>query len=211
MRLIVVIGCLLCWKSAVVFAQTEDASKRTVHELGVIVQGIPSFGLDYKVGTDKSLWRFSALAGELYLEPYEVSAPGASFPFRHSFNLRIGHEWRKKLWDNFLIAYGVDLEGSYGQLIDYTGGGSLVNRNTQIYTGSISFVCGIHYIYKDRVNFSLNWLPNIYYRHVKVITDDPTIPPEQRDLENHRIGYIANFSNLRLVVAYRFFAAKNKS
>ena len=91
---------LLAISSVFAFGQ-DSINKKKRHEVGITLSDLNSFGLTYRLGKDKALWRFNTVFGEFQ----KLSSDSYSYLYGGS----IGREWRKNLTENLLFRYGSDI------------------------------------------------------------------------------------------------------
>ncbi len=154
---------LLITFSVVSMAQEKTKQK----EVGLVFNSLNSFGLTYKTGTEKSLWRFSTLIISSNNQE-EVSDSSALKQSNAGFGLRFGKEYRKVIVENLEFRYGADLAFTYSHTkLDYNdksvGDNDRINEQT-IYAPGINLVLGLNYVFKDSFVLGAELLPYFTYR-----------------------------------------------
>lgn len=135
-------------------------------EVGLIFSSLDNFGLTFRMGDTKSVWRFNALAltgnnqNEIsYSSEYKVRNLGVSF--------RIGKECRKALVENLELRYGVDLSFGYSNyetsLDDKTINNFDMNIKRKTYEPGFNFVFGLNYVIKNQFVIGAELLPSFSY------------------------------------------------
>ncbi len=102
--------------SLYVVAQEKTKQK----EIGLVFRNLDNFGLSFKTGTSKSLWRYNAL----FISGSKMDEIADSLERKNSgmgFNVSIGREYRKVIADKLELRYGADLSFNYSRSeYDYT-------------------------------------------------------------------------------------------
>lgn len=193
---------LLLIMSAKTYAQETYKTK----EVGIVFSSFDYFGITYRTGTNKSLWRFQSL----YLNNYSKNELSDSLDYKNNgfgFNLGIGKEFRKKLSDRFEFRYGVDISLRYSQS-DYTYDDKTIrnrdhNRSTKAYLPGLRLVLGLNYSINEKVLIGAELLPGITYSfgHSTRFDHGSDITYE---FDITGIGYGFDNNSARLSIMYRF-------
>lgn len=215
---VLLIGILVGTFETTLAQKTPPKQQERLHEIGILLQPTFIFGIDYKLGTRRGLWRFSTVAGSGISSDTKQDTNLLSKINQHQVAFGVGYEWRHVLAKDFLISYGVEVGGSYSYLfrddenrIDSIQINTAVaNHNTGI---SLGLVLGFNYVLKDRFNFSISWVPTVNYNWLdmyrKIETSTDPVVAESRELQE-QLNYTINWTRIRFVVAYRLFPNKSK-
>ena len=102
---------LLCLSMSYILMAQETVKQK---EIGLVFSNLDNFGLTFKSGTDKSLWRFNTL----FISGNNLDNTADSLVNKQSnigFGVKIGKEYRKDLVNNLELRFGADLSFSYNQ------------------------------------------------------------------------------------------------
>ncbi len=77
-------------------------------EIGISFKSLNNFGMTYKIGNEKSLWRFNTLlmSGS---NINEFSDSVETQRNRIGFDIMLGKEYRKSIGENLELRYGADI------------------------------------------------------------------------------------------------------
>ena len=135
-------------------------------EVGLVFSSLNNFGLTYKTGTDKSLWRFNTLLLSGRNIEY-VADSSENTQNSMGFEVKVGKEYRKILAENFELRYGADLSFnySYSKYVDAT---TSVNgferlREETTYRPGVNLVLGLNYLISDKLVIGAEILPYFTY------------------------------------------------
>ena len=141
----------------------ENSKQR---EVGVVFSSFDNFGLTYKTGTEKSLWRFTSLL----ISGRNTKEVGDSLENNQNnigFGIKFGKEYRKVIVKNLELRYGADLSFSYNHSTSKNVDISLYNidlvNEQTIYQPGINLVIGLNYVIKDRFVIGAELLPYFSY------------------------------------------------
>ena len=139
----------------VLFAQ-EVLKQR---EIGLVTRDFDSFGLSYKVGTAKSLWRFNTLvaAGNKY---EESSGDVTETRTNADVWLAVGREFHKTMAEKFELRYGLDV--SFRYLRNKTDYETYVD-DRKLYEPGVNLVVGLNYLLSENFVFGAEILPFFTY------------------------------------------------
>lgn len=154
---------LLCLSMSYYIMAQETVKQK---EIGLVFSNLDNFGLTFKTGTDKSLWRFNTL----FISGNNMDNTSDSIENKQSnigFGVKIGKEYRKKIVDNLELRFGGDLSFSYNQskydyndktIYDY----DRKNERTT-YQPGINLVFGLNYKFNDKFVLGAELLPSFSY------------------------------------------------
>ena len=188
--------------SVIVIAQEKSKQK----EVGLVFNNLDNFGLTYKTGTNKSLWRFSTLliSGRNTDEKADSLVRNQN---NIGFAIKLGKEYRKVIVENFELRYGADLSFSYNQSTSSDDDKSIDNHDIifeqTIYQPGINLVIGLNYVFKDRFVIGAELLPHFSYISGKSKRSSYRY---DEDIESDISGFSYGISNTSalLSLSYRF-------
>lgn len=144
-------------------AQEAEKQKQRQKEVGLVFTNLNNFGLTYRTGTAKSLWRINTLVlnGNDMNESSEFIARKNSYM---QVGGAIGREYRQIIADNLELRFGSDLGFTYAK------SKSVVKNKTEeiierqvaedertTYSPSINLVFGFNYIIKSNFLLAQNF------------------------------------------------------
>jgi len=146
------------------YSTAQDSPKQK--EVGLVMSNFDNFGLTYRFGTSKSLWRLNTL----FLRSNELSQVSDSLEqASNSFGvgIAIGKEFRNPITNNLEFRYGVDLSFNYSSakstIDDKTSSNNDRETGSTIYKPGVNFVFGLNYVIKDNFIIGAELLPGIVY------------------------------------------------
>lgn len=143
-------------------AQQEERIK----EVGLVFRNLDSFGLTYKTGSQRTLWRFNTLvlSGNVL---NEGSSSTETSQKSSSFGLSFGKEFRKPISDNLQLRYGADLDFRYTYTRSEYNNESTGERErlTQrsMYQPGFNLVLGLNYLVSSNIVIGVELLPGFTY------------------------------------------------
>ncbi len=154
---------LLCVSVSGVLGAQEIKKQR---EIGLVFSDLNSFGLTYKTGTEKSLWRFNTLFFSGYSR--EDSADSLVNKYNgNNFSVKIGKEYRKGISDKLELRYGADLSFAYAYSKTDNDDKTINNNDllyeTRTYQPGLNLVFGLNYIFGDNFKIGAELLPGFSY------------------------------------------------
>ena len=198
------IASILFILSITLSSQAQELTKQK--EVGLIFSNLNSFGLSYKFGSSKSLWRINTLllSGSSNNEVFENQDIKQSSA---GVNLTFGKELRKHVTDNFELRYGGDLSFSYNKskfdFDDKTVSNQDRTNNKTTYNSGINIVIGFNYLINERILLGAEILPGIgYTTGASIITNSANNSETKSDLSGFNYGLSNNGALISL--AYRF-------
>ncbi len=190
--------------SLFVMAQEKTRQK----EVGLSFSNLDEFGITYKVGTQKSMWRFNTLlltGGKNTLKyPEQAKVINNNF----GFDLMVGREYRTSIDDNFEFRCGFDVVYGYSSAkredkISLDNQDWMTSKNVKSKYG-FNFVLGFNYTINHKLVLGAEVLPGINFQDGETKesynygnTDDETI-----DISGFNYGLKNSYALLTL--AYRF-------
>ncbi len=194
---------LLLTISYSLFAQKTEK----INEAGLIFYDLDSYGITYRTGTNKSLWRLSttSLNGnhtfrEEVSEEYEYNQD------RSGVNLQIGKEYRKIATDNFEIRYGADLNFFYACVkAEHTNPDNEIERFSKSSSDryGINLILGFNYLLNNNLVIGAEILPAVSYSTTKT-ESQVGVESEKTTANSETIGFRLSNNSVLLSLVYRF-------
>ncbi len=188
---------------------TKPLKESKQKEIGVVFRDFDNFGLTYRTGTEKSLWRFNTLvirggSNEYLNDAFETITNNMGF------RLGVGKEWRKEIVKNFELRYGADLAFNYlhskterdGQSANNYDFGYFYERTS--YGPGVRFVFGFNYVIQDKLVLGAEVLPGFsYYTGQRV---EERANSDEYDIKSDISGFSYGLSNSSVLLSalYRF-------
>jgi hypothetical protein len=97
----------------VINIMTANCQSDLRKEVGVVFRNIHSFGITYRTGTDRALWRISGFSVGASKDESYGGQTNISKYSRAGLGLQLGREFRKPITDQFQYRYGLDLACYY--------------------------------------------------------------------------------------------------
>ena len=148
------------------YSITLLAQENKQREVGLILSNFDNFGLVYRFGTERSLWRTSALV----LSGYERDQANSNNDIHEKHtgvNVRFGREFRKELANKLDLRYGADLVFTYQKSdyeIDDTGGSAFYRHTVnKTFSPGLDFVIGLNYALTQNFLIGAEVLPGFDY------------------------------------------------
>lgn len=199
--MILVIGGL-CF-SAMAQEKTAQPSLK-IREAGIGFSNLNNFDLLFRVGTQKSLWRFSLLAGtgnNYTIKKDEIK----NNDYQYTFGVKAGHEFRSPINKNFEFRYGLDLFFNFNMQKTTTYYSNVETIVTKIsgYSPGLNFVLGFNYVVKEKFVIGAEVQPFVAYQIQKREATSTENDVVAEYTENNINFGVTNKSAL-LSIAYRF-------
>lgn len=178
--------------------------EKKVQEIGFLFSNGDSYGLTYRFGTEKSLWRINLVS----LSGNQMNALGDSTStdqMNAGFNLDFGKEFRKSLSKKLDLRYGADLMFSYSKYYDNSeyhnvSYSSYMNEQV-IYSPGFNLVVGLNYKLKNMlIGAEIQPYFRYYTGYAKNSRD--TDPIETEDISGFSYGFSS--SPVMFSVVYQF-------
>lgn len=146
------------------FLMAQGQSKQK--EIGLVFSNLDNFGLTFRIGSEKALWRFNTL----YLSGHNVTQTSDSSETKsisNGFGLKLGREWRKTIVGNLEFRIGADLSFNFSKLIndidDKTLNDQDMVRESTTYEPGINLVLGFNYVIHDQFVIGAEVMPSFSY------------------------------------------------
>ena len=196
---------LLCLSMSYFLIAQETLKQK---EIGLVFSNLNNFGLTYKTGTNKSLWRFNTL----FVSGNNLEETGDSLLNTQSnigFGVKIGKEYRKEVIDNLQLRFGADISFRYSQsksdyddktVNDYD---RLYERTT--YQPGFNLIFGFNYLLGDNLLIGAELLPRFSYTTGESV-EKRYYSTDGKEMKSDISGFSYGLSNtsVLLSLAYRF-------
>ena len=185
------------------FLLAQETEKQK--EIGLAFNSLNSFGLTYRTGTAKSLWRFNTL----YISGIKSNLSSdlsEDIESSWGFGIKFGKEFRKVVAKNLEIRYGADLAFSFSKIVSETNDKteSIYDMKDDItyYRPGVSLVFGLNYVFNDKLVIGAEILPSFNYSFGFTKTKDYNSEITKGKISGFNFGLSNNSALLSL--AYRF-------
>lgn len=192
---------------ALVFSMSFYAigqEKTKIKEVGLVFRSMNSFGVTYKMGSDRSLWRFNTLfingrqrneTNENYLRTY--NSFGGS--------IKIGKEYHKEIFESLELRFGADLSFYFAQSESITDDNTIENDDrlykSTYFSPGINLVLGLNYVINENLVIGAELLPIFSY-----YIQQSTSKNDGKEIKTERSSFRNSLSNtsVLLSLAYRY-------
>ena len=192
---------------ALIFSLTSQGQTKQ-REVGLVFNSLNNFGLTFRTGTEKGLWRFNTL----YLSAgntIEKSDKTETTTTNNGIEVKFGREWRKNITGNLEFRIGADISFYYNymkaDIDDKTSTDADVIRRATTYTPGINLVLGFNYVILKNFVIGVEMMPN--FRYTTGTSTEKFIysnnPVEEKSTISG-IGYGISNSSVMLNLLYRF-------
>ncbi|MCT4637532.1 MAG: hypothetical protein N4A72_07475 [Bacteroidales bacterium] len=200
---------LLCLSMAYVLTAQENSKQR---EVGLVFSNFDNFGISYKTGTKRSLWRYNTLIvrGNNNKEDGDFEKITRN---NTGFELKFGKEFRRDISDKLEFRFGADLSFRYRD-IKYENESKIDNvvtlkNNRTVYEPGLNLVLGFNYVVNDNIIIGAEMLPFVRYSTGTSETRERNYSVNSNtyiDVDSDISGFSYGLSNssVMLSVAYRF-------
>jgi len=185
------------------FVTAQEKTKQK--ELGLVFSSLNNFGLTFKTGSNKWLWRFNTLI----LSGSNFEETGDSLVSKRSnigFSVQFGKEYRNEIVENLELRFGADLSFRYNKYENDYNDKSVNDFDSfseqTIYEPGINLVLGLNYVIKDKFVIGAELLPSFRYRTGKSVYGET-----ESDISGFSYG-LSNMSAL-LSLSYRLKTTAN--
>jgi len=189
------------------FALSINAQEKVKQqEVGLIFSGLNSFGLTYRIGSNKSLWRFQTL----FFKGSSSSDALADSLFNEKSSImltaRVGKEFRANILEKLEFRYGGDILFGFSENKSKRNDISRFDRDNldknTAYSVGINLMIGLNYVFNNRLVIGAELLPSV--RYTKTIRVDQNTIGDEIKREGNGITYGISNNSARLSVLFRF-------
>ena len=169
-------------------------------EVGLVFNNLNNFGLSYKTGTNKALWRFNTM----FISGYNINSSSDRDSISDvnnenlfGFGISMGREFRKTISSNFEFRFGADLSFNYRYEKNKRSNNISIITT---YQPGVNLVLGFNYLLNDNFSIGAELLPNFTYSTSKTEYNNSQRWPVTTS------GYSYGISNnsVLLCLAYKF-------
>jgi len=145
--------------------QAQEQTKRK--EAGIVFYSLDNFGVVYRVGSDRALWRMQTLflVGS---SRNHVADSSEVHQGNNGVSVRFGREFRKEISEKLFLRYGADAFFSFQNNTYEFDDKSIDNYDqhtkTRIYAPGVAFVIGVNYELNDHLVCGFELLPSVSYQ-----------------------------------------------
>ncbi len=185
---------LICIASSYYITAQETTKQK---EVGLVFNSLNNFGVTYKTGTYKSLWRFTSLFvnGNDFKQTIDtIDNINNSF----GFGLKFGKEFRKNINTNLEFRYGADISFTYSKSKQNVDSREL---ERVYYTPGFNLVFGLNYVLGENFIIGAELMPEIAYL---TGTETRKYNGEEEKVDISRLSYGFDSSSVLITLAYRF-------
>jgi hypothetical protein len=179
----------------------QDSNPR-INEVGISLRGATSFGIKFKTGNEKTLFRITLLSAS-FSNTKSKLAPNPDNDTENgsiAAGLNIGIEKRKPITENICFFYGTDLINSYNKS-SYESPTAASSSEDWTFSTGIGIVLGFIYKINSSINISAEVMPSIWYSYGKTLNDSEISSSERT---NRGLDYSLVSPGANLTFAYRF-------
>ena len=176
--------------------------KNRVKEIGLAFNNLDEFGFVYKIGHEKSMWRFNVLAlNNSKSETENLNVLDKEYK-SSGFSFSAGKEYYNELTSNFQFKYGWDLFYRYSKNKEKGLSSNIyddVNKIEQKYKRyGVNLVLGVNYPINDYIVLGAEVTPSISWNNTENKVDGEKIS----EIDGHNFG-LTN-SDAKITLSYRF-------
>lgn len=169
-----------------VYSQEGTTSK----SIGICFSNLNSFGIRYKVGNDKSMFRITALSLSAGHSDYDYASGTTTKRGAAGFALNFGVECPVKTIDQFSFYCGGELQGSFHHSKTEQTGSD--DTKTSTYETGAGFVAGFSYRFKSNISLAAELVPALDYTYSK--TGDNTYKVWSFEMNNNTAAIIVSYN-----------------
>ncbi|MCY1634194.1 hypothetical protein [Marinifilum sp. D737] len=181
---------------------TFGQEKKRLKEVGLVFSNLDEFGFVYKVGHEKSMWRFNVISlNNSKSDVEEVGEMDKEYK-NTGFNFSLGKEYYSPLTSKFQFKYGWDVFYRFSNHKEkdvvnnlWTKANKLENKSK--YYG-VNFILGVNYPINDHIVLGAEVTPAFSWDKTTREVNDEKIYEDK----GHSWGFSNNHA--RITLAYRF-------
>jgi hypothetical protein len=175
-------------------------------EAGILFNDFNNFGITYKFGNNKSLWRLRTLS--FTGDNSELDDKNENEDYKnYGFTFAFGKEFRKIISKNFELRYGADLKFTfdYSEKTEYDKPLSEVDyyAENRLYKPGVNLVIGFNYLIKPQLSLGAEMLPQFSYSTGTTERKYSAASPlTERESSGFSYGFSSNA--VLISISYRF-------
>ena len=183
-----------------IFVVAQEKPK--IKEVGIVFSNLDNFGLSFKIGKEKALWRFNTLLIDGGIQE-ETMDSVVSKTNSIGFGFGIGREYRKTIANNFELRFGADVSFRYlNQKSEFNDSENIRSSTRRYYEPRFNLVFGFNYVIKEQFIIGIEILPHLSYTFGS--TADEISNDDKIETDISRIDYGLSNTSIMLSVGYRF-------
>ncbi|MBB3696963.1 hypothetical protein KMW28_22035 [Flammeovirga yaeyamensis] len=155
---------LLAFFTLSIVGFSQDVEKVKQKEIGLTYTGDSSFGMTFRIGNNKSLWRFSSVIGSSSSSKTENDSTLLDDGKYSFYGFRVGKEFRKSITKKLDLRYGLDLGFTYQYSLVDSYGDRHTTTKGNTYTPSVGVVFGFNYYIVEDIILGLEMIPTFSKR-----------------------------------------------
>jgi hypothetical protein len=194
------LAIVILFFSGMTFSFSQDQPSSKVHELGLIFSNLDNFGIRYKTGNEKTLFRLTFVA--LNISSNQSSGQVQNGPDQKNTGmgagLNLGFEKRIHLVQNFHLLLGSDLGISYIYNKEVFGSYKATEWSV---SPALYFVFGAAYQAGQHFLISAEIAPSLLYKYEKQKTERSGY--DDTDITNKNLGFGLSNNSASITIAYR--------
>jgi hypothetical protein len=196
---------ILAFLSTTLFMMAQENPKQ--REIGLVFSNLNNFGLTFKTGTEKSLWRFSTLylSGNMSTQKDDISKTTNT---SNGFGISAGKEFRVPIVEHLEFRYGFDVFFSFSQSKEENTDASLPSQDrtqtSTTYQPGVNMVLGFYYAVQNKLVIGAEFLPFISYTTGTSIVKSTYLEGSEEKTTNSGFTYGLNTTSVQVSIAYRF-------
>jgi hypothetical protein len=186
-------------------AATQLNAQDRIKEAGLTFRNLDNFGLNYKTGTQQSLWRFGSMYASGYSQKELSDNNGDVDQSSNGLGFRIGREYRKEIIEALQFRIGFDLSFTWSKQeykSTYADGSISQMNSRNTYGPGANGVIGLNYVVKDKFLIGAEIMPGFGYSFGSTTQQYMSNPEIERDLSGW--NYDLSSSSAVLTLAFRF-------
>ncbi len=196
---------LLCLSMSYFIMAQETVNQK---EAGISFSNLNNFGLTFKTGTEKSMWRFNTLI----ISGSNSDKTAENIMDKRNdmgFNIRLGKEHRKETAENLELRYGADISFRYShaknEFSDKTANNEDLLSEQTTFEPGIYLVFGLNYVLNESFVIGAELLPGFSY-FTGTTVDKNYYNTNGIEVKSDISGFHYGLSNSSVLItlAYRF-------
>ena len=196
---------ILAFLSTTLFMMAQENPKQ--REIGLVFSNLNNFGLTFKTGTEKSLWRFSTLylSGNMSTQKDDISKTTNT---SNGVGISAGLEFRVPVVEHLEFRYGFDVSFSFSRSKEENTDASLPSQNrtqtSTTYQPGVNMVLGFNYAIQNKLVIGAEFLPFISYTTGTSVVKSTYFEGSEEKTTNSGFSYGVNTTSVQVSIAYRF-------
>jgi hypothetical protein len=148
---------------------TAQDNQTKIREVGVLFNNTDNFGITFKKGSEKSLFRLSLLSMNTLSDNTKKASESYDKQRSIGFGINLGFENRKPITEKLYYYSGLDFKSSYSfnseKLVQ-----TISEHKTWNFTSGIGLIIGLSYKLNSDINISAEVVPSVLYSYGEIIS-----------------------------------------